>query len=132
MSMDIGRFVTSEGELAGRLYNLWLASPDGQLSFYPWALFAILLICATLLLLNIFQYKRLVRQFRLCIFTLALLVGWNIAFVAIAWMRAHDMQQSFRPEWPAAFPIIAIVLVCLGMRGIMKDMLLLKSLDRLR
>ena len=36
------------------------------------------------------------------------------------------------PGWRASLPIVAIVLIWLGMRGIMRDMLMLKSLDRLR
>ncbi len=132
MSMDIGRFVDAEGGAAGRLYNLWITFPDGQHSFYPWALFVILLISATLLLLDIFQFRHLVRQFRLCIFNLVLLAGWNIAYIALAWKRTHESGLSFSPEWPAALPIVAIVLICLGMRGIMRDILMLKSLDRLR
>ena len=84
------------------------------------------------LLLDIFQFKHLVRQFRLCIFNLVLLAGWNIAYIALAWKRTHESGLSFSPEWPAALPIVAIVLICLGMRGIMRDILMLKSLDRLR
>ena len=84
------------------------------------------------MLLDIFQFKHLVRQFRLCIFNLVLLAGWNIAYIALAWKRTHESGLSFSPEWPAALPIVAIVLICLGMRGIMRDILMLKSLDRLR
>ena len=47
-------------------------------------------------------------------------------------MKMESMQAMFRPEWPAAFPAIAIVLIWLAKRGIMRDILLLKSLDRLR
>lgn len=132
MSMGVGRLYSDEGESLGRLYNLWLALPGGQHSLFPWALFAILLVVATLLLVNIFLYKRLVRQFRLCIFSLVLLLGWYAAYAALVWMKAGEMGAHFRPEWPAALPLVAIVLVCLGMRGIMRDILLLRSLDRLR
>ena len=132
MSMGIGRFYTEEGEQVGRLFNLLMSMPAGRKTLFPWALFIILLISATLLLLDIFQFKHLVRQFRLCIFNLVLLAGWNIAYIALAWKRTHESGLSFSPEWPAALPIVAIVLICLGMRGIMRDILMLKSLDRLR
>lgn len=132
MSMGIGRFYADGGEPLGRLYNLWLTLSGGQRSLSPWALFVILLLCATLLLVNIFLYKRQVRQFRLCVFSLVLLVGWYAAYAALVWVDAKGMDAHFRPEWPAALPLVAIVLVCLGMRHIMKDILLLRSLDRLR
>ena len=132
MSMGIGRFYTEEGEQVGRLFNLWMSMPDGQKTLFPWALFIILLVCATLLLANIFLYKRRVLQLRISLFCLLILVGWYAVYATFAWMKMESMQALFRPEWPAAFPAIAIVLIWLAKRGIMRDILLLKSLDRLR
>lgn len=132
MSMGIGRFYTEEGEAIGRLYNLWMTTAEGLHSFFPWALFAILLLSATLLTLNIFFYKHQARQFRICVFSLILLVGWYAAYGCMVWMRMGQMHAHFRPEWPAAFPLVAIVLIAMGMRGITRDILLLRSLDRLR
>lgn len=132
MSMGIGRFYTEEGEPVGRLFNLWMSLPDGQKAFFPWALFIILLISATLLLINIFLYKHRVIQLRIGLFCLLLLAGWYAAYAVFAWIKMDDFHALFRPEWPASFPAIAFVLILLANRGIMKDILLLKSLDRLR
>lgn len=132
MSMGIGRYYTAEGEGIARMYNLWLAYADGHVSLYPWALFGIMLVCATVLLVSIFLFRKRMRQVRLCVFCLILQVGWYIAYGGLAWYRMSQMQAQFRPEWPAALPAIALVLTWLAMRGITRDELLVRSLDRLR
>ncbi|MGM9620328.1 MAG: DUF4293 domain-containing protein [Bacteroidaceae bacterium] len=132
MSMAIGRFYDYAGDSLGRLYNLWLSFSDGMHSLFPWALFCILLFCATLLLMNIFLYRQQTLQLRLCVFCMVLQAGWYLAYGGLVWMRINQMAASFRPEWPAALPAVALVLTYLAMRGITRDILLLKSLDRLR
>ncbi len=132
MSMGIGRFYTDEGEGIARMYNLWLTYTGGHVSLYPWALFGIMLVCATVLLVSIFLFRKRMRQVRLCVFCLALQVGWYIAYGGLVWYRMSQMGAQFRPEWPAALPAIALVLTWLAMRGITRDELLVRSLDRLR
>lgn len=132
MSMGIGRFFGAEGMPQGRLFNLWIAQANGMHSLFPWALFVILLLCATLLVTCIFLYKKLALQLRVAIFCLVLQVGWYGAYAAVAWWRCGQADAHFRPEWPAALPAVAAVLTFLAMRGIMRDILLLRSLDRLR
>lgn len=132
MSMGIGRFFGAEGMAQGRLFNLWITQADGAHSLAPWALFVILLLCATLLLANIFLYKKQALQLRVSIFCLVLQVGWYGAYAALVWWHCNQAGAHFRPEWPAALPAVGAVLTLLAMRGIMKDILLLRSLDRLR
>ena len=132
MSLGIGRFYTAEGEGIARMYNLWLSYADGHWSLYPWALFGLMLVCATVLVFTIFLFRKRVRQIRLCTFSLVLQLGWYAAYAGLAWWRMNGMQAQFRPEWPAALPAIALVLTWLAMRGITRDELLVRSLDRLR
>ena len=97
----------------------------------------ILLAIATALpFVIIFLYKRRMVQFRLCGVELALLVGalifeavyCYIAFDALNAVGAVELSLGF-----AAFmPLVAIPFVALAMKGILRDELLVRSLDRIR
>ena len=94
----------------------------------------ILLAIATALpFVIIFLYKRRMVQFRLCGVELALLVGALIfeavyCYNALNAVGAVELSLGF-----AAFmPLVAIPFVALAMKGILRDELLVRSLDRIR
>ncbi|MCR4591750.1 MAG: DUF4293 domain-containing protein [Bacteroidaceae bacterium] len=137
MSICIGAFVSEQGEVIGKLYNLlYFTMEEGEKtasSFTPWALFAILLISATLSFMNIFLFKYRALQMRVCTFCMILLVGWYIAYGAFAWFIMGLLQAaSFRVGAVASFPCVSLILLYLAFRGILKDEKLVRSLDRLR
>ena len=137
MSMCIGSFVSEQGEVAARLYNLFYVVVDegGKSSsfFTPWALFVILLISATLSFMNIFLFKHRTLQMRVCIFCILMLIGWYIAYCAFAWLISDMLQStSFRVTAMASMPFVCVVLHYLAFRCIRKDEKLVRSLDRLR
>lgn len=132
LSMSIGRFSTQEGEAVANMYNLWLILEGGGYSLYPWALFAILLITSTLSFLSIFLFSRRALQMRVVTFCIILLVGWYVAYAAFAYLLSTDYAAVFRPNWSAALPAVGIILHYLAFRGIMRDEMLVRSLDRLR
>lgn len=132
MSSSIGLFFTKEGEAVADMYNLMMSYEDGRFSLYPWALFAILLVVGTLSFLGIFLFTRRALQMRLCTFCIVLLVGWYVAYGALAYMYCKDMDVLFRTQLPVVLPAVAIILLYMAFRGIMKDEMLVRSLDRLR
>lgn len=132
MSTSIGCFYTQDSERVADLYNLWLVSADSDHSFYPWSLFALLLICATICFLAIFLFTRRAFQMRVTSFCILLLLGWYVTYAGIAYMISNSMEVSFRPNWTAAFPAVGVILLVMAFRGIMKDEKLVRSLDRLR
>jgi len=132
MCLCIGHFHTDEGEHVGDLYNLWVHLADGHRSFKPWALFVLLLIPSTLSFLAIFMFRRRALQMRVCVFNMILLVGWYICYGVFAYILGGVFEASFRPSAIAAIPFASIVLLYLAFRGILKDEMLVKSLDRLR
>ena len=129
LCLPIGNFVDAAGEECGTLYNLWLHLPSpigstltmsgtaaepvlaadaaGTHVFTPWALFALLVIVTSGLLFCIFLFKQRLVQSRLALLCCILLL------------------------W-AAFPCIAAVFSYLAFRAILKDEMLVRSLDRLR
>jgi drug/metabolite transporter (DMT)-like permease len=67
---------------------------------------------------------------RTLVFCMILLVGYYAYFVFFVFMNKVD--GSFTPSVTAALPFVCIVLDYLAFRGILKDELLVRSLDRLR
>lgn len=131
LSMPLGQFFTADNEQIADLYNLWLRSVEtGAHNFAPWALFALLLFVTALTLLNIFFYKQRALQMRTLVFCMILLVGYYAYLIFFVLMNKLD--GGFTPSVTAALPFVCIVLDYLAFRGILKDELLVRSLDRLR
>ena len=137
MASCIGYYISEDGEMVGRLFNLWCRSyEDGHhtLNGSTWALFVILLIESTLSFLNIFLFKYRALQMRVCSFCMILLVGWYAAYGFFAWylLDVFQTEVSFRVAVWASLPCVSIILLYLAFRGIFKDEKLVRSLDRLR
>lgn len=99
---------------------------------HPWALTTIMSITGVLEFLDIFLFRRRALQMRICIFCIILLVGWYLAFVAFAYFLGDGLVGEFRPQVWAAIPAINAILLYLAFRGILRDEMLVRSLDRLR
>lgn len=128
----LGYFSTEQGERVSDLFNLWLRNAEtGAHSFSPWALFALLLIVCTLTFLDIFLFRRRALQMRVATLCMVLLVGYY-GFLAFLVYMAHRDGLSYTPTVMAAFPFASLVLDYLAFRGILKDELMVRSLDRLR
>lgn len=156
LCLPIGRLVDAEGEVVGTVYNLWVHIPyheavgqpsfnglsnpepvlaevaEGTHSFTPWALFALLLLTATGLIVNIFFYSARLVQSRITMLGCILLVGWYAIYASFWFLLEAKFNADFLPEPWAAFPAIACIFAYLAFRGILKDEALVRSLDRLR
>ena len=131
LSLPLGYFCSSMSERYADLYNLWVrTSETGSISFSPWALFALLLVVTTLTFLNIFLFRRRALQMRVLTLCMVLLVGYYAFLAFFAYMYKGD--GTFTPSVWAAFPFVCIVLDYLAFRGVLKDEMLVRSLDRLR
>ncbi len=130
LSLPIGHFLTVEGERYATLYNLWVRFAGGGHLLTPWALFAILVIACALTFMGIFLFRYRALQMRVVSLCMLLLTGYYIYFAIFTWLNAGD--GSFRPTLTAALPFVCIVLNYLAFRGILKDEMLIRSLNRLR
>lgn len=133
LSNGIGHFYNDDGESIAEMYNLWLTNAaDGMHNFYPFALFVVLLIASTLSLLSILLFTRRALQMRVTSFCIILLAGWYACYAAFVYLLCGNMEANFRPHWTAVLPAVSMILLYLAFRGIMKDEMLVRSLDRLR
>lgn len=140
MCHPVGVFRAADSTPLADLYNLWVSTElDGVVAHtvLPWAgLFGLLALVASLLTIDIFLFKRRAFQLRLVNFSMLILVGYYIALIGFVLYFNHqnglELFTALRPSVWAALPLVALILCYLAFRGILKDHLLVKSLDRLR
>lgn len=113
------------------MYNLWLVSEGKHVFFFCPVLMGILVITTALTFVDIWLFKHRDLQMRMATFCMILLVFWYIAYGIIIFLLSPT-QTLFRPHWSAALPAAALILLYLAFRGILKDEMLVRSLDRLR
>jgi hypothetical protein len=153
LCLPVARFTDQAGEECATMYNLWIHVPapigatittmasdtpvlaaeaEGAHVFTPWALFALLVLTTTAEILCIFFYRQRLAQSRLALLCSILLIGWYVLYCAFAIVIPGDTGTHFLPTPWAAFPAIACILCYLAFRAILKDEMLVRSLDRLR
>ncbi len=131
LCMPVGHF-HQEGIAIADFHNLWLSMADGSRVYAPWAMFVLLLLVAVVSFLAIFLYKRRMLQVRLTLFGSLLLTGYYIVFGVFVYLFKSRYEADFTLSWTMAFPAVALILQYLAFRGIMKDELIVRSLNRLR
>lgn len=99
---------------------------------HPWALTVIMAVTGVLEFMGIFLFRRRALQMRVCTFCIILLLGWYATYVAFAYMVGEGLVGKFRPQLWASIPAINAILLYLAFRGILRDEMLVRSLDRLR
>ena len=75
-------------------------------------------------------YKKRIRQIRVTVFTILLLIGLFGMFFYFTFAGFDDAKVAFKV--PVAFPVVAIILDWLAIRSIGKDEALVRSLNRIR
>ena len=128
----IAHFVQVQSMETVDMYNLWLVSEGNHLfSFCP-VLMGILVITAAIVFYDIWLFKYRALQMHLATFSMILIVAWYVAYGVISHMITTELGATWRPHWTAALPAVALILLYLAFRGILKDEMLVRSLDRLR
>lgn len=97
----------------------------------------IVVVAALLPLVNIFLFKKRMLQFRLCMAEFALLLGAQLIALLFFYKLGGIFVDQFGTSATTLgvtmfFPVIGIILNWLALRGVKKDILLLKSLNRIR
>lgn len=87
-------------------------------------------ISAHLELMALFLYKKRIKQIRLLVFNIILLVGLFGVVLYFAYAGFESPKVAFKI--PAAFPLVGIILNWLAIRAIGKDEALVRSVDRIR
>jgi len=98
-----------------------------------WPVFILVLFLTLLSLINIFLYKKRKLQIRFCIYSIILAFGLIglIYYYYVLGLRPLA-EPAYALSFPMVLPAIFIILVYLAFRGIRKDEILIRSLDRIR
>ena len=99
-----------------------------------------IIVCVAALLpfVTIFLFKNRMLQFRLCMAEFALLLGAQAMALLFLYRLAGIFTKEFEMEaavslgLPMFLPVVAAILNWLALRGIKKDIILIKSLNRIR
>lgn len=71
-------------------------------------------------------------QLRLCVVNIVLQLG----LLVLMWLQIRRWAENIGAEWTAnigfMFPVVGVIFTWLALRGIVKDIVLLKSSDRIR
>jgi hypothetical protein len=109
------------------------AGETAELAMATWPVFILVLSLTLLPLINIFLYKKRKLQIRICIYSIILafgLIGLIYYYFVIGFRQLDD--PAYALHFPMIVPVIFIILIYLAFRGIRKDEILIRSLDRIR
>ncbi len=129
-------------EIAGRDGSIYVfgclglsASYAGEVTtvMRTWPVFILILILSLLLFISILLYGNRKLQMRVCVYVIILefgLIGLSYYYFVVAFRRLEAVGNAIRI--PVIVPVIVIVLVYLAFRGIRKDEILVRSIDKIR
>lgn len=98
---------------------------------YNWLSMVLNIAVTGLAFVTIFLYKKRFLQLRLCLANIVLMAGM-LVLIAVQAYNISQPEGSWHISLGFSFPLIGIVLTWLALRGIIKDIALLKSYDRIR
>lgn len=132
LCLPIGIF-QSANTITAHLYNLCSVQVVGGVNFDQWALFAVLILSASIGTYAIFAFHNRIVQARLCLFSVLLIVGWYILYFVFGKLLKGDADGvTFTPSLSAILPALSLVFYVLARRRIKADERLVRAADRIR
>jgi len=112
------------------LFNVKGVSLDGILKENGMIIPILLIVIMALHGLAIFGYKNRLRQTRIVVFAILVLIALIGLFIYYTYLSFTGALVSFK--FGAALPLVTIVIDYLAIRAINKDEALIRSIDRIR
>lgn len=98
-----------------------LVPVEGGSAMSTWGLSVITLAIAVLALVDIFLFSKRMLQARLNIFTVVACVGYYALLFMYIWFAKARLGVDWYLGWSAGLPLVALVLVMMATRAILKD-----------
>lgn len=130
--LPLAELHTAEGLIyTARVKGLFAGESETVLDTWPLSILVLVTFCITLV--NISWYKNRKLQIRLSVYGIILSFG-IIGLLYFYWVHiARQIEISdFVLKLPLIFPVIAIILIYLAFRGIRRDEILVRSMDKIR
>lgn len=99
---------------------------------YNWTSMILNIFITGLAIVTIFLYKKRFLQVRLCLVNIILMLGLLLLMCYQIFHMTNELDADRIFRLTISFPIVGIILTWLALRAIVKDIKLLKSLDRIR
>lgn len=111
-----------------------VASPEKELLYPTWGLFALVAVIALVAFITIFLFRNRILQIRFCIFNAILMICFYALLGYYYWNAQKVAGTHFDLNLKIAltFPVVSIILDYLAIRNIGADEALVRSLERLR
>jgi len=129
------------GEIAGKDGKLFVLGIGGlvaengansTLIQNSWPIALVVALNLILLTSIIFQFKNRPQQIKASYLSILLLLGQSAIIYFYVWQASQILGGSYAIKISTYFPLIAVVLVYLAIKGISQDENLVKSIDRIR
>ena len=131
-------FIAVDGQQVN-LSAFAISDAEGVLSHASAWLGGVLALATLLPFVTVFLYKNRPLQIRLCGVACVLLIGAVALVGAFTYVVCNNIFTEFDITWSnivfrfgVLMPIVSVVLTVLAMRAILRDELLVRSLDRIR
>ena len=112
--------------------NGFMAEGAEEYARPTWPLGALGVVIMLINLITIFLFKKRELQMRLTIYTMILIVGLVGLGVFYLMVAAKDFNGDIKLMYFSVMPIVSLILNYLAWRGVRKDFLMLKAVDRIR
>lgn len=109
-----------------------IGAQNSELIFSSLPIAVVGIISILFIIATIFQYNKRARQITFSKLNILILLTLSGLISYYAWRCVQLIAGSFSPKIYLVFPLIAIILIYLAIKGIIKDERLLKSMDRIR
>ena len=113
--------------------SIGLQTEIGDIVFPTLPVYILILVTAALLFLSVFFYKRRKLQIRFCVY--GIILGFGLIGLMYYYWVVMFRQLDVDSYWiriPVIFPVVSIILTFLAFRGIRRDEILIRSLDKIR
>jgi hypothetical protein len=128
---DVAIISASGGSFNLNGFHISHLSGNSTVSFFIWLkIFGYML--SFLILLTVFLYKNRKIQMKLCILNIFIALALLAMLYYMLKLQSLVQFSDISFQYPVLFPLVAVVLLFMAYRAILKDDRLIKSLDRLR
>ncbi len=130
--MPLAEILTADG-VYHTVESGGLKTESGEVLVPTLPVLILILVTALLLLINIFLFRKRKLQIRLCVYSIVLCFGL-IGLLYYYWVVMFR-QINVEHYWlriPVVFPVVAIILIYLAFRGIRRDEILVRSIEKIR
>lgn len=97
-----------------------------------WSLSMVTILIPMLSLITIFSYKNRVKQIRLSVVNMLLMIVFYVLLFLYLWLASKNLNAEWHLHTVCILPLINIILNYLAIGAIGKDEALVKSMDRIR